>query len=876
MQYLISKRVYFILLLLMNGIFAQNYLKILSYNIQGMRPGSDPETRLFHTIQNLKSIDPDIIGIQEINEDVNGTGQDNQGKRITDSLSAYFNTTYYFYQSFTHLSWNNQFREYIGIISKFPVMQQGFKQLPAGTFPRKVVWNSIGTPIGIVNFFNTHLSFNSNIVRTLQVQAIIPYVFQKENSYPGIASILTGDFNAIPGSDPIVLLTHSNIDSFYFDSFREINPISSGYTVPANNPDARIDFIFLKNTGNIEIDTSLVVMNQPYSGNNYCSDHYGVVTNFLEDTTGSDIILPHFIDFEDVVVNSYKDNIISVSNPGTGDLIISNLYANDSVFSVSPQTLVVSPGGSDNVTISFTPLSSNNFNGHLAFENNAGRDRYIFLSGRGTTIDVISELNFGNVLINTSEDTVIAITNPTTFDITVSDILSSNPNFTVNPTNFIVPPGGEQLITGTFSPDSTGVSNGMFTFVTTAGNPTVLLTGIGLEPSSWIIQPTTITADLLSLFFNDVNTGWAVGQQGKILFTNNGGADWIEQSSGTTNTLRSVFFINNNTGWTVGDNGRLLKTTDGGATWESKTSGTSSVLVSVYFTDQDTGWIVGTAGVIRKTTDGGINWSSQQSGTLGFLTEVYLVNNNIGWCVGESGTILKTINSGTNWGNQTSTTSENLWDVHFNDLVTGWAVGENNTILNTQNGGDKWFSQNNDINQDLYSVFFSDSSKGWIVGTDGIILRSENGGNKWIPQYTGVNYNLNSVYFSNSNVGYIAGSNGLILKTTNGGIITDSDKMKPNENIIKRLNLKQNFPNPFNSTTKIIYDLPDKTFVILEIYNIYGQIVRSLVKRYQNEGRETVYWDGKNDAGKLASSGIYFTKLKTNLDQVINKMILLR
>ena len=49
-----------------------------------------------------------------------------QGQRIADSLSAYFGVPYHFYQSFTHLSWNNRFREYIGIVSKYPVQKQGF------------------------------------------------------------------------------------------------------------------------------------------------------------------------------------------------------------------------------------------------------------------------------------------------------------------------------------------------------------------------------------------------------------------------------------------------------------------------------------------------------------------------------------------------------------------------------------------------------------------------------------------------------------------------------------------------------------------------------------------------------------------------------
>lgn len=51
-----------------------------------------------------------------------------------------------------------------------------------------------------------------------------------------------------------------------------------GYTFPAQKPNSRIDFIFMKKINDLNIDTSYVVMDQPYSDNHYCSDHYGVMT----------------------------------------------------------------------------------------------------------------------------------------------------------------------------------------------------------------------------------------------------------------------------------------------------------------------------------------------------------------------------------------------------------------------------------------------------------------------------------------------------------------------------------------------------------------------------------------------------------------------
>ena len=266
------------------SIFAQDTLSVMTYNLEGMKPGTDPETRLYYIIQNLKVLNPDIIGLQEINEYLSGSK--NQGQRIADSLSAYFGISYYFYQGFTHLAWNNQYREYVGIVSKYPVQNQGYLELVPGIFPRKVVWNYINTPLGMVNFFNTHLSFSSSTVRVQQVQQIIPYVTQQETTYAGVGSILTGDFNDPPTAQSIQLLTNTGTDTFFIDTYPLVNPTNPGFTAPSNAPSNRIDYIFLKSTGHLSVVDSRVVMNQPYSGNNFCSDHLGVLTRFVLNPVG--------------------------------------------------------------------------------------------------------------------------------------------------------------------------------------------------------------------------------------------------------------------------------------------------------------------------------------------------------------------------------------------------------------------------------------------------------------------------------------------------------------------------------------------------------------------------------------------------------------
>jgi len=265
---------------------AQDSIKIMTYNIQGMKPGTNPGLRLAYIIENLKELDPDIIGLQEINETLDGGVLDNQCKQIAEALGDHFGITYNYYMEFTHLSWDNQYREYIGIISKYPVEEEGFYQLITGVFPRKVVWNHIDTPFGKINFFNTHLSFNSQSVRIQQSQQLLEYMQDINNQFTASGSILCGDFNDPPGTLTITQITETGGDTTYYDSFNQANPGIPGYTVPSNAPNTRIDYIFYSNVSGFHVDSSRVVMDTPFTGELYCSDHLGVLSVLKEGPVG--------------------------------------------------------------------------------------------------------------------------------------------------------------------------------------------------------------------------------------------------------------------------------------------------------------------------------------------------------------------------------------------------------------------------------------------------------------------------------------------------------------------------------------------------------------------------------------------------------------
>lgn len=279
-----------------NTAKTQDSIKIISYNIQGMKPGTLAGFRLAHIMDELKNLDPDIIALQEINQAVSGNGDDNQGMAIKDALSEYFGIDYYYYQQFTHLSWDNQFREYVGIVSKYPVMDEGFFQLVTGVFPRKIIWNYIDTPIGKINFFSTHLSFNSSAVRIEQTQQIAAYLTDIEANNVAVNSIICGDFNDTPLTSSVTFLTENGTTPFY-DSYPIANPGMPGFTVPSNNPNARIDYVFYTNNENGGgLVSSQTVMEGTFTGNFYRSDHLGVLSVFTTQPNKTDEINPALFD----------------------------------------------------------------------------------------------------------------------------------------------------------------------------------------------------------------------------------------------------------------------------------------------------------------------------------------------------------------------------------------------------------------------------------------------------------------------------------------------------------------------------------------------------------------------------------------------------
>jgi photosystem II stability/assembly factor-like uncharacterized protein len=365
----------------------------------------------------------------------------------------------------------------------------------------------------------------------------------------------------------------------------------------------------------------------------------------------------------------------------------------------------------------------------------------------------------------------------------------------------------------------------------------------------------------------------------------------------------------------------FLKTTNGGQSWFPY--GTFPVnlyyLVAMHFISDLTGFVsasrfsntIGANG-IYKTTNGGLNWSLSYSNTdTVAVNNIYFIDGNTGFAVGYDrilgnplpiqGLILRTTNSGINWSKQLLPEVNNFTDVSFTNSQTGFSCGVNNSstiysgiIYKTTNSGLNWLKLNYMCDTTIFDgiQFYPSSGIGFVYGIEGtpdslfpgffyfehlVIAKTTDYGSTWQEYQTD---NTENVYVGNKMVSlnnwFITGGSWVastkILHTTNGGQIG----FEPVSGTVpKSFSLYQNYPNPFNPSTKIKFDVANsftgKKWVELNIYDILGRQISTLVNENLQPGTYQVDWNASN-----LPSGVYFCIFKSADYSKSLKMILLK
>lgn len=318
--------------------------------------------------------------------------------------------------------------------------------------------------------------------------------------------------------------------------------------------------------------------------------------------------------------------------------------------------------------------------------------------------------------------------------------------------------------------------------------PLVVLFAAFAGPAS--AQPATPYSDagLHAIQFIDKDEGWAVGDDGVIWHSMNGGKAWERQKSGTRASLRSVHFQTPYSGWAVGrldtpaagpSIGVMLKTSDGGFHWEEVGTNVLPGLHFVKFLDEKTGFVCGDGSDsfpsgMFSTVDGGRTW------------KVVSGPRVPGWRAADfNASGLHGILAGA-WGKLGALTANGYRDAELDPLSgrtvhgvklgkSSFAVGDGGLVMASADGGMKWgfvslgLSPAALSNCDFKCVA-TQGSHVWVAGRPGsVVLHSADEGRTWDVQKTNLAGPVNGLFFLDESTGWIVGELGTISATTDGG-----------------------------------------------------------------------------------------------------------
>lgn len=309
--------------------------------------------------------------------------------------------------------------------------------------------------------------------------------------------------------------------------------------------------------------------------------------------------------------------------------------------------------------------------------------------------------------------------------------------------------------------------------------------------------------DLVAVDFVSVASGYVVGNDSEnnvsvILRTVNGGATWVAVLEIVGESLLDVDFVDEETGFAVGAEGVVYATRDGGKTWTEENIASSwtvqrsvepvtvrpksgdtegppllisESIASMFFTDASKGWAAGDVptgdsvnvrGILLSTSDGGRTWSELKQPNGGpvipeAINDIYFTSASEGWAAagslenGEEDALYHTTNGGQTWSRQPATGGQFLRAVHFVSPTRGFAVGITidavnempgpSKLLETTDGGATW-KVALVAERSFFDITFVDANRGWAVGDRASVYATTDGGATWRQQTKFVTTNV--------------------------------------------------------------------------------------------------------------------------------------
>ena len=290
---------------------------------------------------------------------------------------------------------------------------------------------------------------------------------------------------------------------------------------------------------------------------------------------------------------------------------------------------------------------------------------------------------------------------------------------------------------------------------------------------------------------------------------------------------------------------------------------------------------------IWASNDAGFTWHLQYrdsvAGTLDSFGDICMSESGTVLVLYQPSSILRSDDAGQTWQDMgelprpnVSTIESSAPNVFFacaTDYVN-WTPGHP-SIMRSLDDGWTWdvvWVDSSLMDMELSDIEFADSLHGWAVGHDGIVVQTHDGGTTWeYYQLEGVDFGLTDASFLDSTLGWAVDPGGggatHVFRFGNPNRINDH----PPSVVPEVISLTSAYPNPFNSTTQLRFELFKPSHVELSVINTLGQRVSALADEDYTAGSHTVVWDAREFA-----SGVYFAQLRTGSQSRMVKMVLMK
>src|SRR4051812_22240222 len=285
--------------------------------------------------------------------------------------------------------------------------------------------------------------------------------------------------------------------------------------------------------------------------------------------------------------------------------------------------------------------------------------------------------------------------------------------------------------------------------------------------------------------------GFAAGEFGTLLRTDDRGRSWTGIPTGTTAAITHIS-IAGDTSVVVGGGCVLRRSDDGGTSFAAIPVNCKPGIASLAFPSAQTGYLLLAGGLISKTTDGGATFNpggpipgTAAAGATGAAddpTDVFFTDDNTGFAVtrgASGGAVYRTSDGGATWFQRT-TSPQGLDGIYFPDPSIGYAVGAANTVLKTTDGGETWSPKQVPDTvpaSDLRSIRCATPSNCMIATSDGQrVLRTTNGGNgaNGFSAFNPAAEKIFAVAFSTASQAVAVGERGATVLSTNADAATPS------------------------------------------------------------------------------------------------------